>query len=106
MTTTLGVAPTHDALTFIAKPTPQLRATVAAQETLLPSSEFAGLLSCIQSVFDKFTAKLLEFPAGVERAIALQEMMDREVGVVAALPLSCRLGCSGCCHYEVEITHD
>ncbi len=96
----------HDALAFIAKPTPQLRATIAAQESLLSSTDFAGLIGCIRSAFDKFTAKLLEFAPGIERASALHEMMDREIGVVASLPLSCRMGCSGCCHYEVEITQD
>ena len=34
----------------------------------------------------------------------MQQMMDREMGTVAMLPPACSEGCSGCCHYEVEIT--
>lgn len=90
----------------MAKPTPQLRATFEQQQMLLPAADFAGLIEGVRSVFDKFTAKLLEFPAGAERGVALHHLMDRELKAAAGLTVSCREGCSGCCHYEVEIMRD
>ena len=106
MTTDLADAPPQGALDFIAKPTPQLRATLAQYELMLSPMEFADLLGNIRSLFRKYTAKLLEFPPGIERGRALHQMMDKELKAAAALPVSCREGCSGCCHYEVEITQD
>ncbi len=106
MITELAGAPASQALDFIAKPTPQLRATLSHHEALLPPAEFAQLLTWIRSAFDKYTAKLLEFPNGAPRAAALHQMMDREMKAAASLPISCQAGCDGCCHYEVEITQD
>jgi len=106
MTTSLDVAPPADALHFIASPTPQLRATLAQYELMLTLPDFADLVGNIRSAFGKYTAKLLEFPPGIERGRALHEMMDKELKAAAPLPISCREGCSGCCHYEVEVTQD
>ena len=86
--------------------TPQLRAVVEQHQPTLTPADFAGLIATIRSVFGKYTAKLLEFQPGADRGRALQQMMDREMGTVAMLPLACSKGCSGCCHYEVEITSD
>lgn len=96
----------EDFLSFIAKPTPQLRATLEHQQSLLPRHEFKEMLAWLSSAFDKYVAKLLEFPPGAARARAFHQMMDRELKAAAGLPISCRAGCSGCCHYEVEITQD
>ncbi len=93
-------------LGFMARSTPQLRATVAQYQTMLPPAEFADLLTHLRSAFQKYTAKLMEFAPGVERGTALHQMMDHELKAVAQLPLSCGKGCTGCCHYEVEITQD
>lgn len=95
-----------DPLGFMAKATPQLRATVEKYRQLLPESEFETLIATIRSAFGKYQARLREFQPGVERGRALHEMMDRETGAVAMLPVTCGKGCSGCCHYEVEITSD
>jgi len=96
----------EDFLGFIAKPTPQLRATLEHQQSLLPRHEFKELLAWVSSAFDKYTAKLLDFQPGVARGTAMHQMMDRELKAAADLPISCRAGCSGCCHYEVEVTED
>ena len=93
-------------LAFMARPTPQLRAAVAQQHTALPAADFAGLLATIRSIFDKYTARLREFPSGAERARALHRMLDKEMAATDRLPLSCGKGCTGCCHYEVEVTDD
>jgi len=106
MITELVTTPPENALAFIARPTPQLRAAIRHQQDTLAPSEFADLLAVIGSVFEKFTAKLREFRPGVERGTALHAMMDRELEAAANQAISCREGCSGCCHYEVEITSD
>ena len=93
-------------IAFIARPTPQLQVAVRQQQTTLPPEEFAAMMAAIKSVFDKYTAKLLEFAPGLDRGTALHQLMDRELKVTAQFALSCHKGCSGCCHYEVEITQD
>jgi len=98
--------PAEDFLGFIAKPTPQLRSTLEHQQSMLPRHEFKELLAWVSSAFDKYTAKLMEFRPGVARGTALHQMMDRELLAAEKLPVTCRAGCSGCCHYEVEITQD
>ena len=100
------VTPTDNPLGFMARPTPQLQAAVAYQQTLLSAAEFADMRAVIQSVFEKYTAKLLEFSPGVERGTALHQMMDRELKATAPFAISCHKGCTGCCHYEVEITQN
>src|SRR4051812_11000630 len=92
------------ALGFMARPTPQLRATIAQQQAVLTDADFVGLLEGIRSVFDKYTARLGQYPRGTERAAALHHLMDRELKAAEGQPISCREGCGGCCHYEVEIT--
>lgn len=93
-------------LDFMARPTPQLRESVAQQRNRLSPAEFAELLTDIRGVFDKYSAKLREFRAGPERAQVLHVLLDREMGAAASLEISCRRGCAGCCHYEVEVTGD
>jgi hypothetical protein len=36
----------------------------------------------------------------------MHEMTDQAMKAAAHVKVSCCKGCSGCCHYEVEITHD
>jgi Fe-S-cluster containining protein len=93
-------------LKFIARPTPQLRATVEQQQASLPPEQFAEMMVSIRSVFRKFTAKLAQFHPGVDRGRALHEMIEREMGAVAFIQTSCGKGCSGCCSYEVEVTQN
>ena len=106
MSTELVAPPLENPLSFIARPTPQLRATLTQYQASLPPADFADLLALIRSAFGKYTAKLLEFRAGPERASALHQMMDKELKAADGLPVTCGRGCSGCCHYEVEIMRD
>lgn len=93
-------------INFMARPTPQLRTTIEQYQAILAPDQFAELISNIESIFSKFTAKLLEFEPGLQRGTALHQMMDRELKAASQYPTSCHRGCSGCCHYEVEITQN
>jgi hypothetical protein len=95
-----------DPIAFIAVPTPPLRALVSAQKSILPAQEFADLLANIRSIFEKFSEKLRAFPRGTARARALHRMIDSELAAASSVEVSCRRGCCGCCHYEVEVTAD
>jgi Fe-S-cluster containining protein len=96
-----------DPIAFIAKPTSTLRATITQQQGILPAADFAGLISVVRSVFQKYTNKLLEFEPGTDRADVLHMLIDREIATgTAQVKVSCRQGCCGCCHYEVEVTRD
>jgi uncharacterized protein len=99
-------SPGSDALAFIAKPTATLRAVIGQQQGLLPETEFDGLVNVVRSAFQKYTNKLLEFAPGVLRAEVLHALMERETAAAAQVKVTCRKGCSGCCHYEVEVTSD
>jgi len=76
------------------------------QRAALAPDDYAQFIATIRSVFEKYTAKLSEFEAGVPRAKAIHEMMDQAMKTAAHIRVSCCKGCSGCCHYEVEITYD
>ena len=111
MATPMIPEPNHDAppdnpLGFIARPTPYLRASVERQRTKLVPAEFLEMIATIRSVFDKYTAKLEGVNAGADRARALHQLLDQALQSAAHIPVSCRKGCSGCCHYEIEITQD
>jgi hypothetical protein len=93
-------------LSFIARPTPQLTTAVNRQKGILAPADFEDFLSNIRSAFNKYTAKLLEFEPGIQRGIALHRMMDQEMKAAAHVAVTCCKGCSGCCHYEVEVTRD
>jgi len=93
-------------LEFIRSPTPQLRAFISQQAELLTGSQFEELLSDIKNAFDRFTSKLLMVSAGIDRAMLLHRMMNHELEAASQLTVSCTKGCSGCCHYEVEVTTD
>ncbi len=101
-----GEAPAENPLGFIRAPTPQLRALIAAQRGALPAADFAGMLEQIHRLFDKYTNALAAAPAGPERGRALHRLMDAAVATASGVAISCRLGCSGCCHCEVEVTRD
>jgi Fe-S-cluster containining protein len=99
-------APADNPIGFIRAPTPQLRALIAEQRQVLPAADFSEMLGYIRKLFEKYTTALAAAPAGPDRGRALHQMMDGAVATAANIAVSCRAGCCGCCHSEVEITRD
>ena len=104
--TTTAILTVDHPLKFMERPTPQLQTTVEQYHAVLAPDQFRELIGNIESIFSKFTAKLLEFEPGLERGHALHQMMDHELKAASQYAISCHKGCSGCCHYEVEITRN
>jgi Fe-S-cluster containining protein len=98
--------PLEDPIGFISVPTPRLRTLMSKQKAALTPDEFSQFIATIRSAFEKYAARLAEFSAGLPRARAMHDMMDQAMKSAAHIRVSCCKGCSGCCHYEVEITHD
>jgi hypothetical protein len=96
----------EDPLDFISVSTPRLRSLIAKQRAALTPNDFSQFTATIRSVFEKYGAKLIQFEAGMPRAKAMHKMMDQAMESAATIKVSCCKGCSGCCHYEVEITYD
>jgi len=93
-------------LAFVPSPTPFLERIVAHLRSRLAPAEFASLLAGIEALHRAHEAALRAAPPGAERARLLHRLMDQELEAAAHAPVSCRKGCSGCCHYEVQITGD
>ena len=93
-------------LGFVAVSTPRFRESIARQQATLSSEEFSAFILAIRSVFETYSAKLSAYEPGVERGTALHKIMDETTKTAAHVKVSCCKGCSGCCHYEVEITND
>jgi len=93
-------------IAFISFPTPLLRALVIHYRSTMSASDFENVLFNIREFFDKSTAQLLAAQSGAGRAELLHHMMDHELKASASMEVSCRKGCGGCCHYEVEVTQD
>ena len=98
--------PSENSLCFISTPTPRLRSMINEQRAALAPGDYTQFIATIRSLFEKYTSKLLEFEAGVPRAKAMHEMMEQAMKTAAHIRVSCCKGCSGCCHYEVELTYD
>jgi hypothetical protein len=97
---------TGDPLAFAAYSTPRMKALVARQEAALAPQDFKAFLLTLRSIFEKYTAKLRDFAPGPQRGKAMHHIMDQAIKAGAHLKATCTKGCSGCCHYEVEITKD
>lgn len=91
---------------FIRSSTPQLRALVAEQRSALTPAAFEEFIGRVRDRFDKCTADLAAAPAGAPRGRVLEEMMSDVIASVPLVAVSCKKGCYGCCHSEVEITAD
>lgn len=73
------------------------------EEQLAPETFEAFLIS----LSDELTAasqKIMAASAGPDRARKLHELVEQEIEQGADIEISCKKGCSACCHMEVEVT--
>lgn len=94
------------ALSFIRKPTAQLRKMLLEKANSAEPLEFESVLDAVRSLFKKYTQTLSDAKPGKERAMRFHALIDSAMEAARSLTVSCRKGCSGCCYFAVEITSD
>lgn len=94
------------ALSFMPKPTAQLRRMLLEKANSAEPQEFESVIVAVRSLFEKYTQTLSDAAPGKARAIRLHGLIDQAMEVAKSLPVSCRKGCGGCCHFAVEVTTD
>jgi hypothetical protein len=99
------VAPTN-LLEFAPFATTGLRIFVIHNRDILSGAAFQSLLAEIRTAYDAHMRALLAAPPGAGRARVFHQRMDAEMESASQWKPSCRKGCSGCCHCEVEVTMD
>ena len=94
------------ALSFIQSPTNRLKSILSKKANAADRAELDSILESVRSLFEKYTRILQDTPPGIPRAMSLHQLIDRALDEAKSLPITCRSGCSGCCHFAVEITRD
>lgn len=102
----MGSGEACEDLAFMPRTTERLRSAVERGRNSIPKAEYESFLADIKAVFTKYTQKLSESAPGIDRGAALHRMMDQALEPAKDAKVRCFRGCSGCCHYEVEITGD
>ena len=94
------------ALSFVPTPTARLKSILWKKANAADRAEFDSILESVRSLFEKYTRSLRETAPGITRAALLHQLIDLALEEAKSLPITCRSGCSGCCHFAVEITRD
>lgn len=102
----MDVEQLNAALSFIPKPTAQLRRMLMERANSTELQEFESILDAVRSLFEKYTRILSDATPGKARALRLHSMIDQAMEATKSFPVSCGKGCGGCCHFAVEITGD
>jgi Fe-S-cluster containining protein len=87
------------------KLTRSLKKFIADYQAELASETFAAFLDQLHEELENATAELAKVPAGPARARLLHSFVETEIAAGANIEVSCKKGCSACCHMEVEVTN-
>lgn len=74
-------------------------------ESQLAPETFATFLETLSHEINVARKEIQKAPAGPARAQKLQQLVDDEIAQGSQIEVSCKKGCSACCHMEVEITN-
>lgn len=83
--------------------TRSLRRFVEDYESQLDAETFSAFLESISAEIAQRAAEFQTLESDEGRARLLHRLVDAEAAT-SDIPLSCKKGCSACCHMEVEVT--
>jgi Fe-S-cluster containining protein len=86
------------------KLTRSLKKFVLDYESKLEPEVFEAFLESLSEELKAASQVLMTVPTGPERARKLHELVEAEISLGSEIEVSCKKGCSACCHMEVEIT--
>ena len=87
------------------KLTRSLKKFISDYEAELTPAVFASFLDQLHEELGKASAELAKAPSGPARARLLHSFIETEIAAGANIEVSCKKGCSACCHMEVEVTN-
>ncbi len=84
--------------------TRSLRRFVEDYETQLDADTYSAFLNSLSAEITERATQFQSLAFNEERARLLHRLVNDEILLGADIPISCKKGCSACCHMEVEIT--
>lgn len=87
------------------KTTRSLKELILSYEKKLPPLTFKSFLKSLSDELSAASKSLFIDTPHKERAQKLQQFVDATIAQGPKLEISCKNGCSACCHLEVEVTN-
>jgi Fe-S-cluster containining protein len=86
--------------------TRNLKALLIAYKEQLPADQYQSFESHVSNLMAGFMEDLSNYSPGIKRGLRTHELLEAEIAKASHIKTTCGKGCSGCCHFEVEITAD